>query len=133
MLREAAFLLLRENQRVVREHIELAVSAGLDLGLLLGLLVQLGRETRGPFVVAVSDGAVEDAYLRHDENLPTPREPQRIAAGAGLRPAGGLLRRGGPGANGATSRLLVRSNAANNLKEGAHGGTRGSPVPVRWS
>jgi hypothetical protein len=35
----------------------------------LRLGVQLGRETRGPLVVAVSDGAVEDPYLRHSENL----------------------------------------------------------------
>jgi hypothetical protein len=36
----------------------------------LGLVVQLGRETRGPCVVAVSDRAVEDADARHSENLP---------------------------------------------------------------
>jgi hypothetical protein len=39
----------------------------------LGLGVQLGRETRGPFVVAVSDRAEEDSYLRHGEKLPTAR------------------------------------------------------------
>jgi hypothetical protein len=36
----------------------------------LRLGVQLGRETRGPFVVAASDRAVEDANTRHGENLP---------------------------------------------------------------
>jgi hypothetical protein len=36
----------------------------------LGLGVQLGRETRGPCVVALSDGAVLDQNLRHGENLP---------------------------------------------------------------
>jgi hypothetical protein len=36
----------------------------------LRLGVQLGRETRGPRVVAVSDGAVLDQDARHGENLP---------------------------------------------------------------
>jgi hypothetical protein len=36
----------------------------------LGLVVQLGRETRGPRVIAVSDGAVLDQDPRHDANLP---------------------------------------------------------------
>jgi len=65
VLWEAVLLLLREEELAVREHVELAVAAGLDLSLVLGLGVQLGRETRGPFVVAVSDGAVEDADARH--------------------------------------------------------------------
>jgi hypothetical protein len=43
----------------------LAVAAGFDLGFVLRLGVQLGRETRSPFVVAVSDGAVEDAHPGH--------------------------------------------------------------------
>jgi hypothetical protein len=30
---------------------------------------QLGHETRGPFVVAVSDGAVEDADVGHGASL----------------------------------------------------------------
>ncbi len=94
MLGEASGLLLGEDHGPVREDVELALAARFDLGLVLGLGVQLGRETRGPFVVAVSDGAVEDANLRHDENLPTPREPQRIAAGAGLPPAGGYCGEG---------------------------------------
>ena len=70
MLREAPLLLLREDDRLVGEDVELALVAGLDLGLVLGLSVQLGRETRGPFVVTVSDRAVEDPDLRHGENLP---------------------------------------------------------------
>ena len=65
MLREAPGFLLREDHLSVAEHVELALPAGLELGLVLGLGVQLGRETRGPFVVAVSDGAVEDADSRH--------------------------------------------------------------------
>ena len=69
MLREPALLLLGEDQLTVRDHVVLALSALCDLGLVLGLVVQLGRETRSPCVVAVSDGAVEDANLGHGENL----------------------------------------------------------------
>ena len=58
MLRETALLLLGEDQLTVDEHVVLALAALLDLGVVLSLLVQLGRETRGPCVVAVSDGAV---------------------------------------------------------------------------
>ena len=65
MLGEAPGLLLGEDGLAVDENLELAVAAGLDLGLVFRLGVQLGRETRGPFVVAVSDGAVEDADSRH--------------------------------------------------------------------
>jgi len=65
VLREPALLLLREDELVVREHVVLALGALFDLGLVLGLVVQLGRETRGPCVVAVSDGAVLDQDLRH--------------------------------------------------------------------
>jgi hypothetical protein len=36
----------------------------------LRLGVQLGRETRGPRVVTVSDGAVLDQDARHEPNLP---------------------------------------------------------------
>jgi hypothetical protein len=70
VLREAALLLLGEDDLAVPEDVELALPAGLELGLVLGLGVQLGRETRGPFVVAVSDGAVENPDLRHRGNLP---------------------------------------------------------------
>ena len=67
---KAALLLLREDELAVPEHVELALRPFLDLGLVLGLGVQLGRETRGPRVVAVSDGAVLDQDARHDANLP---------------------------------------------------------------
>jgi hypothetical protein len=70
VLREPAFLLLREDQLAVGEHVELTLAALLDLGLVLRLGVQLGRETRGPRVVAVSDGAVLDQDARHEPNLP---------------------------------------------------------------
>ena len=70
MLREPALLLLREDELTVSEHVVLALGPFFDLGLVLGLVVQLGRETRGPCVVAVSDGAVLDQNLRHARNLP---------------------------------------------------------------
>ena len=70
MLREPTLPLLREDELTVREHVVLALGALFDLGLVPGLVVQLGRETRGPCVVAVSDGAVLDQDVRHAENLP---------------------------------------------------------------
>jgi hypothetical protein len=70
VLRKPPFLLLREDQLAVQQHVVLALGAFLDLGVVLRLGVQLGRETRGPCVVAVSDGAVLDQDLRHAENLP---------------------------------------------------------------
>ncbi len=70
VLREPALLLLGEDQLVVREHVVLALRALFDLGLVLSFVVQLGCETRGPCVVAVSDGAVLDQDFGHGENLP---------------------------------------------------------------
>ena len=70
MLREPTFLLLREDELAVFEHVKLPLRALLDLGLVLRLGVQLGRETRGPRVVAVSDGAVLDQDAGHGDNLP---------------------------------------------------------------
>ena len=70
MLREPALVLLGEDQLPVHEHVVLSLGAFLDLGLVLGLGVQLGRETRGPRVVAVSDGAILDQDAGHDANLP---------------------------------------------------------------
>ncbi len=60
MLGEPAFTLLREQQLAVGEDVELALLALDGRRLVLGALADLGRETRGPAVVAVSDGAVED-------------------------------------------------------------------------
>ena len=65
MLREAAFLLLREDQVPVGDDVELTLFARDGFGLVSGALVQLGRETRGPLVIAVSDGAVKDLDTRH--------------------------------------------------------------------
>jgi hypothetical protein len=70
VLREPALLLLGEDQLPVHEHVVLPLRAHLDLGLVLRLGVQLGRETRGPRVVAVSDRAVLDQDARHEPNLP---------------------------------------------------------------
>jgi hypothetical protein len=67
VLREPTFPLFREDELAVGEHVVLALLSFLDLGLVLGLGVQLGRETRGPRVVAVSDGAVLDQDARHGE------------------------------------------------------------------
>jgi hypothetical protein len=50
---------LREDERAVAQHVELILSPLLDRGV-VPLVLQLDRETRGPFVVAVSDGAIED-------------------------------------------------------------------------
>ena len=70
MVGEPTLLLLREDELPVLEHVVLALSAGLDLGVVLRLGVQLGRETRGPLVIAVSDGAVQDADPGHADTLP---------------------------------------------------------------
>jgi hypothetical protein len=60
VLGESALLLLREQQPPVREHVELALRALDGLRVDARPLRDLGRETRGPAVVAVSDGAVMD-------------------------------------------------------------------------
>src|SRR4051794_39367763 len=59
-LRPAALALLREEELVVDQDVELALLARDHLRAVLGA-VQLGHETRGPFVVPASNGAVEDA------------------------------------------------------------------------
>ena len=60
MLREPVRLLLREDQLAVNEHVVLALGTFERLGLMIRRLVDLGRETRSPAVIAVSDGAVVD-------------------------------------------------------------------------
>ena len=72
MLREASRALLREQQPAVGDDIELALLALDRRRAVLCPEVDLGRETRGPAVVAVSDGAVEDADLGHARSLATP-------------------------------------------------------------
>ncbi len=80
MLGEAAFLLFREDQLPVGDDVELALLTRHDFGVVRGAFVQLGRETRSPAVIAVSDWAVEDLDSH-------PNEPTRGLGGyvTGLR------------------------------------------------
>jgi len=79
MLREAALLLLREDERAVGDDVVLALRPFDRLGAET-LTVQLSRETRGSFVVPASDRAVEnlDAHEAHrnPRALPRKRAPQ---------------------------------------------------------
>lgn len=59
MLGETPGLLLREDELAVGEDVVLALLALDDRGV-EPILAQVGRETRGPDVVAASGGAVED-------------------------------------------------------------------------
>jgi hypothetical protein len=61
--------LLGEDQLAVDDDVELALLAGDRLGLVRRPLVELGRETRGPVVIAVSDGAVKDLDACHCAEL----------------------------------------------------------------
>jgi hypothetical protein len=70
VLGEAPLPLLREQQAAVGDHVELALLAFDGGRLVLGLRIDLGRETRGPAVIAVSDGAVQDADFGHAGRLP---------------------------------------------------------------
>jgi hypothetical protein len=63
VLGESSLPLLREEQPAAGEHVELALLARDDACVDPGPLGDLGRETRGPPVVAVSDGAVVDLDL----------------------------------------------------------------------
>lgn len=60
MLGEAVLALLREEEPPVRDDVELALAAGNRPGVEADTIGYLGRETRGPPVVALSDGAVVD-------------------------------------------------------------------------
>ena len=64
-LRPASLALLGEDEPSVGDDVELALLARDRFRLVRRLFVQLGRETRGPSVIAVSDGAVEDLDMRH--------------------------------------------------------------------
>jgi hypothetical protein len=59
VLREAPGLLFREDDLAVAEHVELPLGAR-DVSRRNTLVVQLGRETRGPLVIAHSGRAVVD-------------------------------------------------------------------------
>src|SRR5215208_5426529 len=85
VLRESALALLREDRLAADEDVELARLTGLDRGAALRLRVDLGRETRGPAVVAASDGAVEDAHVAHAASLqPDAADELRARADAEL-------------------------------------------------
>jgi hypothetical protein len=60
VLGKAASLLLREHELPVDEHVELPLVTGDDRRLRSRIRRDLGRETRGPSVITVSDGAVVD-------------------------------------------------------------------------
>ena len=68
MLGETACLVLREHELAVADHVELALAAG-DVRGGDPDRVQLGRETRGPLVIARSGRAVVDLD-RHDGRVP---------------------------------------------------------------
>jgi hypothetical protein len=67
VVRPAALTLLREDELAVGEYVELGLLALADRGV-DPVLLQFGRETRGPFVVPASDGAVEDLDAHCREN-----------------------------------------------------------------
>jgi hypothetical protein len=74
------FPLLREDERAVCDDVVLTLLPGDDFGFVPGF-VQLGRETRGPFVIAASDGAEEDFDVRHVKpRLPMAYDAKRPAA-----------------------------------------------------
>ncbi len=79
MLWEAALLLLGEDQLPVGDDVELALLSRHGLGVVSGALLQLGRETRGPAVIAVSDGAVEDLDLHLNEPTGAPGGHRKLA------------------------------------------------------
>jgi copper chaperone CopZ len=60
VLRKPAGALLGEEQLPVGEHVELGACSGSGVRGDVELRGDLGRETRGPCVVAASGGAVED-------------------------------------------------------------------------
>jgi hypothetical protein len=61
-------VLLGEEEPTVGNHVELTVLALARVGI-VAVAFELGRETRGPSVVAASDGAVEDLDSRHRSGL----------------------------------------------------------------
>jgi hypothetical protein len=69
VLREAMLALLAEDQLPICRHVELAFRTFDDRGVVRCLLVELGRETRGPAVIAVSDGAVVDLDLHYEHTV----------------------------------------------------------------
>src|SRR4029453_860909 len=89
-LREAAALLLGEDQLTVADYIDLAPGAT-DVLRRDSALVQLGRETRGPLVIASSGRAVVDLD-GHGPSVPPGDGCALIELPAG-RPKGGTWRK----------------------------------------
>jgi hypothetical protein len=69
VLGEPTFGLLREDDHAVDEDVELALPAWCRVSSVTIESVDLGRETRGPCVVARSGRAVEDANGAHVGHL----------------------------------------------------------------
>ena len=65
-LGKAAHLLLGEDEAAVRDDVELALLPA-DCGRVDPPGSELGRETRGPGVVAASDRAVEDLDVHRED------------------------------------------------------------------
>lgn len=87
MLREAAFPLLGEDEPPLAEHVELAGRAGPRRGIDPPLM-QRGRETRSPRVVAASDRAVDDFHL-HGRKRCTRARPLQYGSPSGASGACG--------------------------------------------
>ena len=92
VLGKASALVLREHAPPVCEDVELTAPAGRDLRVDSDGLPELGRETRGPFVVPASGRAEEDldghvktlvVEFQHDG----PRLDERLEYGAAADPA----------------------------------------------
>jgi hypothetical protein len=77
VLGEPPFALFREHELAVDQDVVLRLLARDDLGARGGVLVDLGRETRSPAVIARSDGAVVDLDAHR---------PMNLATAAGLKP-----------------------------------------------
>ncbi len=110
MLGETARFLLREEDLAIDDDVELTLASGLVLGFVLRLLVQLGRETRGPVVVAISDRAVLDQNVRHGEK-PTRRGERCDRLGVCLRPFEALAQAAGREAHGLLRDIECRAHA----------------------
>ncbi len=105
MLGEAPLALLREDELPVGEHVELALRALDDLRVVVRPSLDLGRETRGPAVVAASDGAVVDLdahggsvprAIGHPVGVARPRtHAERVASRDGWFPPESVIRRVG--------------------------------------
>lgn len=78
---EATLLVLGEDDLAVDAHVELATAAVLERGIDAGLLLDLGRETRGPGFV-VSNHAVGDDDLHEGQGAAAQGGSQRFNADA---------------------------------------------------